>query len=105
MALLEAKLVQKLEKKKREGWTINHARFFEEKERQCCLLGAQCDQWPKFVDDYQEGPARLLGITVPQAYSLEWGFMGSTHLPDRELEPDFVELGAKLRSQYQPPKP
>jgi hypothetical protein len=96
MALLEAKLVQKLEEKKREGWKINPSVEYDMTLRECCLIGAQLDDDP--TSDSLVLVAKRLSITPMQADELENGFMGLVLLGD--VSDPFHQLGAKLRAQY-----
>jgi hypothetical protein len=96
MALLEAKLVQKLEEKKREGWTIDPMTAHDDKQCMCCLLGAQITR-QEFVShrgDYDVAAAQRLQISISNALELESGFMGHRGAGE------YHQLGAKLRRQY-----
>jgi hypothetical protein len=95
MALLEAKLVQKLEEKKREGWTIDPKIPFDIEGKRCCLLGAQLTQrFGAGGQIYRDQASELLGVPYDDVLNLEYGFLG-----DPEQSP-FKQLGAKLRAQY-----
>lgn len=98
MALLEAKLVQKLEEKKAQGWTINPDAPLREATKECCLLCAQLDSVTEFDGDYQKAAAQRLNIPYWDARALESGFMG---VHQQAQEPDALyALGLKLRRQY-----
>jgi len=97
MALLEARLVQKLEEKIAEGWKINPDIAYNENHCICCLLGAQVSD----IDDAarrQTVIAERHGISSNDSFQLEQGFMNHTYAGNPKSP--YWQLGNKLRKQY-----